>query len=64
MNGVRTRRQAAIEADSDEQNQTPNGNINGHAIAPKDISANTKLPENIFLFYPNIIGIHGTAGSV
>ena len=55
MNGspnVRTRKQAAA---LEKQNGTPNGLPNGSAKTNKS-SLNTDRSENIFLFYPNIIG--------
>ncbi|KAL9068275.1 MAG: hypothetical protein Q9161_006301 [Pseudevernia consocians] len=55
MNGspnVRSRKQAAA---GEKQNGTPNGHPTGSAN-PKRSSSTTELPENIFLFYPNIIG--------
>ena len=50
MNGVRTRKQAK---EAEELKATANGNGNGKV----DYShPNTEVSENIFLFYPNIIG--------
>ena len=56
MNGspnVRTRKQAAVAAD--KQNGTPNGRPIGSAIS-KSSPSTTEHSENIFLFWPNIIG--------
>ena len=56
MNGspnVRTRKQAAVAAE--KQNGTPNGRPNGSAIS-KSSQSTTEQSENIFLFWPNIIG--------
>ena len=56
MNGspnVRTRKQAAVAAD--KQNGTPNGRPIGSAISKSSPSA-IEQSENIFLFWPNIIG--------
>lgn len=50
MNRVRTRKQTA---------QTPNGvdgKLNGHANPRERDTPSIELTENIFLFYPNIIG--------
>lgn len=50
MNGVRTRKQktqAAIPATQ---------RLNGHANLREQGGGTPEAPENIFLFYPNIIG--------
>lgn len=47
--GVRTRRQAAAEK------ATMNGHANGSA-GPRKPAVVAEASENIFLFYPNIIG--------
>lgn len=52
MNGVRTRKQKTQAAIAGTQR------LNGHAN-PRDHDGGTpEAPENIFLFYPNIIGEH------
>ena len=56
MNGVRTRRQAVMEAGSDDKGYRVNGNANGHAVSPRRETSDGRQDENIFLFYPNIIG--------
>ena len=56
MNGspnVRTRKQAAVAAD--KQNGTPNGRPIGSTIS-KSSPSTAEQSENIFLFWPNIIG--------
>ena len=50
MNGIKTRRQAA------EEDQKPVNGQNGSIDRARDPAADTELSENIFLFYPNIIG--------
>ena len=53
---VRSRKQVAA---AQKQNGTPNGLSNGSAngsINPKRSSSTAEQSENIFLFYPNIIG--------
>lgn len=58
MNRARTRRQAAMEAHSDDKIYPTNGSANGHAISPRREPSSDRQDENIFLFYPNIIGEH------
>ena len=53
--GVRTRRQAAAEAKQVAGKPTMNGHANGSA-GPKKPAMVAETSENIFLFYPNIIG--------
>ena len=53
--GVRTRRQAAAEAKQVARKATMNGHANGSA-GPKEPAMVAETSENIFLFYPNIIG--------
>ena len=56
--GVRTRKQAAAEA-AKQNAGTPtkmNGHINGSAN-PRNSSSSHSPPENIFLFWPNLIGM-------
>ncbi len=53
--GVRTRRQAAAEAKQVGEKPTMNGHANGSA-GPKRPAMVAETSENIFLFYPNIIG--------
>ena len=53
--GVRTRRQAAAEAKQVAEKPTMNGHANGSA-GPKKAAMVAETSENIFLFYPNIIG--------
>ncbi|CAK7203282.1 phosphatidylinositol synthase 1 (CDP-alcohol phosphatidyltransferase1) [Sporothrix eucalyptigena] len=56
MNGVRSRRQASAEKDkSVAANGKSNGNSNGHA-AVVPASDDIYPRENIFLFWPNVIG--------
>ena len=54
--GVKTRRQAAAEAKQVAEKPTMNGHANGFA-GPKNPAMGAETSENIFLFYPNIIGI-------
>ncbi len=57
--GVRTRRQAAQNEQQDRGSPKPNGNLNGHAKAPRNSSGEKhEVSENIFLFIPNIIGLY------
>ena len=53
--GVRTRRQAAAEAKQVAEKATMNGHANGSA-GPREPAMVAETSENIFLFYPNIIG--------
>ncbi len=53
--GVRTRRQAAAEAKQVAEKPTMNGHANGSAD-PRKPAMVAEATENIFLFYPNIIG--------
>ena len=53
--GVRTRRQAAAEAKQVAEKATMNGHANG-SVGPKEPAMVAETSENIFLFYPNIIG--------
>ena len=59
MNGspsVRPRKQvAAAQKQKGTPNGLPNGTANGD-LNPKRSSSSAEQPENIFLFYPNIIG--------
>lgn len=55
MNGVRSRRQASAEKKSHKANGSSNGNGNGHA-AVAATPDETYPRENIFLFWPNVIG--------
>ncbi|KAL1903405.1 phosphatidylinositol synthase 1 (CDP-alcohol phosphatidyltransferase1) [Sporothrix stenoceras] len=55
MNGVRSRRQASAEKKSPKANGSSNGNGNGHA-AVTATPDETYPRENIFLFWPNVIG--------
>jgi hypothetical protein len=58
--GVRTRRQAAAVAKQVQEkplmNGHANGSVNGSAHS-KSSTARPEMSENIFLFYPNIIGV-------
>ena len=54
--GVRTRRQAAAEGKQVVEKPTMNGHANGSAN-PGRSAAKNETSENIFLFYPNIIGL-------
>ncbi|KAI1171338.1 CDP-diacylglycerol-inositol 3-phosphatidyltransferase-like protein PIS [Nemania sp. FL0916] len=62
MSERRTRRQAAMEAAAAEASETPTkpgvrGDMNGNSDAPISIASRTDGPgENIFLFWPNLIG--------
>ncbi|KAI1412388.1 CDP-alcohol phosphatidyltransferase-domain-containing protein [Hypoxylon sp. FL1857] len=70
MSERRTRRQAALAAAAAAADDTPtkynqdeavmngssNGNDNGEAVAPPDPKVDSSPRENIFLFWPNIIG--------
>ena len=53
--GVRTRRQAAAEAKQVAEKPAMNGHANGSA-GPRKHAVVAETSENIFLFYPNIIG--------
>ena len=56
MNGVRSRRQASAEKEKGAKaNGNSNGNCNGHA-AVAATPDETYPHENIFLFWPNMIG--------
>ena len=58
MNGspsVRTRRQAAEAAKQANEQPEPNGHLNGSAEPPALVEK-SEPQENIFLFYPNVIG--------
>ena len=56
--GVRTRRQAARAANQEVQ-KPMNGHINGSAHPHEPVPLIPQKKENIFLFYPNIIGMSG-----
>ena len=56
MNGVKTRKQAA-QAGKGEISKEPNGRANGHIIQSKSADGEARPAENVFLFYPNIIGL-------
>lgn len=53
--GPRTRRQATAEAKQFAEKPTMNGHANGSA-GPRKPAVVVETSENIFLFYPNIIG--------
>ena len=53
MNGVRTKRQAAKADKMAQQDVISNGNGEVH----KPTKPSKESSENIFLFYPNIIGM-------
>ena len=53
--GVRTRRQAAAQAKQVAEKPTMNGHANG-SVGFKKPAVVAGTSENIFLFYPNIIG--------
>lgn len=55
MNGMETRRQSAQAAKGDTPRKIPNGNANGH-VEGRNAAGESRPTENIFLFYPNIIG--------
>jgi CDP-diacylglycerol--inositol 3-phosphatidyltransferase len=56
MSGARTRRQAAAELKAQEGQSTPrDGNGKATQVAPA-AAAQTERSENVFLFWPNIIG--------
>ncbi|MCJ1230158.1 CDP-diacylglycerol-inositol 3-phosphatidyltransferase [Toensbergia leucococca] len=57
MNGVRIRKQKG-EASKKDQKLMSNGhaNMHGQPAPEKGLSSRTESSENIFLFYPNIIG--------
>ena len=59
MTSVRTRRQTAGEGPAvPREDALTNGNGKGHeALSTLDAEAR----ENIFLFYPNLIGVHAAA---
>ncbi|KAI9753435.1 MAG: hypothetical protein M4579_005155 [Chaenotheca gracillima] len=55
MSGVRTRRQAAeASSPSPQEKRLPNGN--GKALSPNTREERSEDSENVFLFYPNLIG--------
>ncbi|KAI9880253.1 MAG: CDP-diacylglycerol-inositol 3-phosphatidyltransferase [Pleopsidium flavum] len=54
MNGVRTRRRTAEESRGEERQQLMNGN--GKVHGPTGRRRESLPTENIFLFYPNLIG--------
>ena len=56
MNGVKTRKQTAKEAKGEPLSKGLNGSPNGHLSRDLPASSRVKSTENIFLFYPNIIG--------
>lgn len=53
MDGVRTRKQPAKAANGVEQK------VNGHADSGDRTTAFAEPTENIFLFWPNVIGAYG-----
>ncbi|KAK3178414.1 hypothetical protein OEA41_000549 [Lepraria neglecta] len=53
--GVRTRRQAAATAEQVPEKPKMNGHANG-SVHPRSSTMRPETSENIFLFYPNIIG--------
>lgn len=55
MNGVRTRRQTAQGDKMAQQEVIYNGNGKLH----EPTKASNDSSENIFLFYPNLIGMYG-----
>ena len=55
MNGVRSRRQAADKKGAAANGKT-NGGANGHAGASAEDDDYPR--ENIFLFWPNVIGMY------
>ena len=56
MNGVRTRKPTAQEAKGESTSKELNGSANGHLSRDNAAASGAKSTENIFLFYPNIIG--------
>lgn len=55
--GARTRRQAAKVQGSSSSDSEPEVKSNGNGVARGTADASDAAPrENIFLFYPNIIG--------
>lgn len=56
MNGVKTRKQTAKEVKGEPSSKGLNGSANGHLSRDLTASSRAKSTENIFLFYPNIIG--------
>ena len=64
MSERRTRRQAALDAASDDttNKDTPETSMNGHGVVAKENGKDHKAKddsprENIFLFWPNVIGM-------
>ena len=61
MNGTRARKQTPKASRSDSQkptfNSDTNGKVNGNITANRVVIKGTEPSENIFLFYPNIIGM-------
>ena len=56
MNGVTARKKFAQTAQENNSRQEINGSPNGHISPSKSVTTESQSTENIFLFYPNIIG--------
>ena len=56
MTGVKTRKKLAQTAQENNPRKEMNGSANGHISPSKDAITEPESTENIFLFYPNIIG--------
>lgn len=56
MNGVKTRKQTVQGANGEPSTKELNGSANGHLSRDNTAASGAKSTENIFLFYPNIIG--------
>lgn len=57
------RKAVPLRSASEMEDQSPtlsnevNGKVNGHAPTGKSAALKPEVSENIFLFYPNIIGV-------
>ena len=56
MNGVKARKKFAQTAQENNSRQEVNGSVNGQISPSKSATTESQSTENIFLFYPNIIG--------
>ena len=56
MNGFKTRKKLAQLAQENNPRKEMNGSANGHISPSESATTEPESTENIFLFYPNIIG--------
>ena len=56
MNGFKTRKKLAQLAQENNPRKEVNGSANGHMSPNKSATTEPESTQNIFLFYPNIIG--------